>query len=332
MSIAIGSEPSAYRMLSEVSAVDVVRVGLVDDDGEDARLYQDYLDDVSPGRYRLAWFADCGAGSDALRSNAADIFLVDHRLGAQSGLDLVDRARLTGLDRPVVVLTGQGSRAVDLESMRLGAADFLDKNTLSPALLERSLRYSLQQWRVVRQLERANEELETARQQVELLANTDYLTGLANRRHFIDLCERMRQRARFSGAVNCFLMLDLDHFKRINDTFGHSAGDFALQAFGRILRRVLRPNDIMGRIGGEEFAALLPSCDLDGGRAVGERLRLATEAETIRHLDTDLALTVSGGVAAVDTEAGGIDRAMSAADAALYAAKQAGRNRVFTAG
>jgi len=331
MSIATGSERSASRALNEAAAVDVVRVGLIDEDGDDAELYQDYLDEVSPGRYRMHWYGDEVQGGDALRGNAADIFLVDHCLGGHSGLDIVDQARLTGLDRPIVVLTGQGSRAIDLESMRLGAADFLDKNTLSPALLERSLRYSLKQWRVVRQLERTNEELETARQQVELLANTDYLTGLANRRHFIELCERMRQRARFGGTVNCFLLIDLDHFKRINDTFGHSAGDYALQAFGQLMRRVLRPNDIMGHIGGEEFAALLPNCDLDGGRAVGERLRQATEEEAIRHLDTELALTVSGGVAAVDTEPGGIDRAMSLADSALYAAKQAGRNRVFIA-
>ncbi|MEQ8349138.1 MAG: diguanylate cyclase [Sneathiellaceae bacterium] len=332
MSIAIGSERSASRTLNEAAAVDVVRVGLLDDDGEEAELYQDYLDEVSPGRYRVRLYAGSDEGDDALRGNSADIFLVDYRLGPRSGLDVVDEARLAGLDRPIVVLTGQGSRAVDLESMRLGAADFLDKNTLSPALLERSLRYSLKQWRVVRQLERANVELETARQQVELLANTDYLTGLANRRHFIELCERMRQRARFSGTTNCFLLLDIDHFKRINDTFGHSAGDFALQSFGQIMRRVLRPNDIMGRIGGEEFGALLPGCDLDGGRTVGERLREATESQSIRHLDADLVLRISGGVALVDNEPGGIDRAMSQADAALYGAKQAGRNRVFVAG
>jgi len=332
MSIGTGLERSASRALNEAAALDVIRVGLIDDDGDDAELYQDYLNEVSPGRFRLRWYSEAAAGAEALQANAADIFLVDYRLAGLNGLELVDRARLAGLDRPVVVLTGQGNRAVDLESMRLGAADFLDKNTLSPALLERSLRYSLQQWRVVRELERTNEELETARRQVELLANTDYLTGLANRRHFIELCERMHNRSRFTGAVNCFLMLDLDRFKRINDTFGHAAGDQALQAFGQLLRRVLRPNDLMGRIGGEEFAALLPGCDMQSGLAVGERLRLACERETVHYLDKSLSLTVSGGVSQVVGEDDAIDRAMSAADAALYRAKQSGRNRILLAG
>lgn len=331
MSIGTGLERSASRALNEAAAMDVVRIGLVDDDGDEAELYQDYLDEISPGRYRLRWFGEAAAGAEALRENAADIFLVDYRLAGTSGLELVDKARLAGLDRPVVILTGQGSRSVDLESMRLGAADFLDKNTLSPALLERSVRYSLKQWRALRELERANEELETARRQVELLANTDYLTGLANRRHFIELCERMHNRSRFTGAVNCFLMLDLDHFKRINDTLGHAAGDHALQAFGLLLRRVLRPNDLMGRIGGEEFAALLPGCELQGGVAVGERLRRAIQDEPVLYLDKRLSLTVSGGVALVQGEDEAIDRAMSAADAALYRAKQSGRNRILMA-
>lgn len=158
------------------------------------------------------------------------------------------------------------------------------------------------------------------------LATTDSLTLLANRSHFIELSSHELQRAKRYGLKLAFLLMDVDHFKNFNDDYGHDVGDEALRHVGRELRQALREVDIAGRIGGEEFAVLLPETDEAGALRVAERVRRRFEDHPVQYGPQKLPLTVSIGVASGVTEEFGT--LMKRADKALYLAKKLGRNRV----
>lgn len=159
------------------------------------------------------------------------------------------------------------------------------------------------------------------------LATTDSLTGAANRRHFMELAEREVLRAHRYKHPTCLLALDVDHFKSINDTRGHAAGDDALQRLVGALRHQLRQTDILGRMGGEEFLVLLPETTAKDAMDIAERLRHAIAQLVVHSPGQPFRMTISVGVA---EQAGNetLQRLIIRADMALYAAKRAGRNRV----
>lgn len=163
--------------------------------------------------------------------------------------------------------------------------------------------------------------------QMALLATIDSLTGLVNRRAFFERTDSARMLASRQRHPISLMMLDLDHFKRINDRYGHAAGDEALRVFAGAAQQVLRDPDIMGRLGGEEFAVVLPGTDLAGAVQAAERLRLAVSASLLPLCDVDYTMSVSIGVVAIDPDEH-INAALARADHALYVAKSAGRNRV----
>jgi diguanylate cyclase (GGDEF)-like protein/PAS domain S-box-containing protein len=156
----------------------------------------------------------------------------------------------------------------------------------------------------------------------------DHLTGVANRRAFFEAAELELQRNRRAPRPTALILIDADHFKAINDRYGHPGGDAVLHALGRLLTRTFRQVDVVARVGGEEFAVLLPSSTLAGAAAVAERLRQAIAAQPIAFDGREIACTVSAGVAASDGEPLSLDTLMQRADRALYAAKANGRNRI----
>lgn len=160
------------------------------------------------------------------------------------------------------------------------------------------------------------------------LATTDQLTGLRNRAYFMDSAEvELRRNERFGHSAGA-LMADLDHFKRVNDQYGHAAGDEALRFFSRVLCETTRKVDLIGRIGGEEFAVLLPETGREEALQVAERLRAAVEAGSFDFAGTTIRFTVSVGVSIRQGSDDTLDRLLARADDALYAAKHGGRNRV----
>lgn len=163
------------------------------------------------------------------------------------------------------------------------------------------------------------------------LSLRDPLTGLANRRHFRTVIEREMDRVARSGETALLLMLDIDHFKQINDAHGHIAGDMVLQSVAQTLSEGIRPMDTLSRYGGEEFAIVLPVCPAHQGHAVAERLRLAVESTPIRiSSGQTLNVTVSiGGVYAQQWIRSTTQLWTERADRQLYLAKSAGRNCVF---
>ncbi|HEU0189308.1 MAG TPA: diguanylate cyclase [Gallionella sp.] len=164
-------------------------------------------------------------------------------------------------------------------------------------------------------------------------ARIDLLTGLNNRRHFFELAEQELARAKRYGAPLQALMLDVDHFKLVNDTYGHHAGDLVLQKLSEVCVQTLRGIDILGRLGGEEFAILLPETKGEQALEVAERLRLAVAGAAVPlEQGGSIHLTVSIGVASVAATDARIEDLLKRADTALYAAKNAGRNRVCCEG
>jgi diguanylate cyclase (GGDEF)-like protein len=156
----------------------------------------------------------------------------------------------------------------------------------------------------------------------------DPLTGVANRRNFSQVAERILARARFASRPIALLLFDLDRFKRINDTYGHHAGDAVLIEFCRLATSLLRPTDLFGRFGGEEFAGLLPDTGRQDALLLAERLRAALEATSHAVEGRTFTATVSIGVAISDQASADLDTLLDAADQALYRAKVLGRNRV----
>jgi len=168
-----------------------------------------------------------------------------------------------------------------------------------------------------------------AYEELERQAYSDYLTGLANRRHFFEQAELELARVLRYGGELSVLMLDVDHFKRANDTYGHQVGDIVLQTLSEICLSTLRKNDIVGRIGGEEFAVLLPDTGREDAMDAAERLRAALAAANVPLSgDQPLRFTASFGVATLCGKDANIDILLNKADQALYRAKGEGRNRV----
>lgn len=168
-------------------------------------------------------------------------------------------------------------------------------------------------------------------QKLRNLATTDSLTGLPNRRYFFDRMEQALARIqRHEGQGTMLLMFDLDHFKAVNDCLGHAAGDSVLQHFSGLLSAELRKVDTAGRIGGEEFAVLLPDSDTEAARVLAERIRARVEAVAAEHCGKSIPITVSVGIAEMNPADAGIEVALARADRALYQAKESGRNRVST--
>lgn len=177
---------------------------------------------------------------------------------------------------------------------------------------------------VIRDITDKREASETLRK----ATSCDHLTGLANRRAFFEAAELELARWRRSPRPLSLIVFDVDHFKRVNDTHGHPAGDDVLRQLAGILSATFRDVDVVARIGGEEFAVLLPSTDLEGAMAVADRLRQAVESRPVIVDGVTIRSTLSGGVATMDASTSGLDALLKRADQALYAAKAGGRNRI----
>lgn len=232
-----------------------------------------------------------------------------------------------------VDLASLGNRRIDLKQKQVNELSQLEhafNNMLGTLDAERkahdasleALNRSLES-----QVIKRTEELAEANQRLEQLVRTDALTGVANRRYFVEQAEVEIERARRGSLPLSLLMIDLDHFKNINDTWGHAAGDVVLQNFAEIAAGSLRVGDLFARLGGEEFSILLPNTGAEGAQDVAQRIVEAARAQAVSREGKQISYTVSIGAAAL-RENENLDVMMSRADAAMYRAKQAGRDRV----
>lgn len=258
----------------------------------------------------------------AFRAQIIDLVLMDAMMPTVDGFKLTRILRgYTDSYVPILFLTGLADANSREQCVSAGADDFLSK-PVDPLELKVRLKAMLR----IRQLTWA---LEEQSRQLETLAHNDPLTGIANRRSFAKRIDEELERARRTGGALSLLMLDIDHFKRVNDTFGHAIGDDVLSYFGDLLERTSRGCDVPFRLGGEEFAILAPDSDEAAAEVLAERVRETFETQSE---DATAAgrLTVSIGIASTAGMPVGVTAAQltEAADRTLYAAKRKGRNRV----
>lgn len=222
---------------------------------------------------------------------------------------------------PVIFVTARSDDADEEAGLALGAIDFIRK-PLSPAIVRARVRNHLAFQKTAIDLRMANAELRR-------LAATDPLTGVFNRRRFLELADGELRRLGRNGRPFGLIMMDVDHFKQINDTRGHAAGDLVLKALAGACVDQLRTVDAVGRLGGEEFAILLPETDLPGIRLTAERLRHDLGEMAVPVDASAINFTVSAGFTAVTDGQDSVDEALKRADEALYKAKELGRNRAI---
>jgi diguanylate cyclase (GGDEF)-like protein len=221
-----------------------------------------------------------------------------------------------------VLLTGYDDQDSKRRGMEAGADEFLQK-PVSPFELDLRLRSLLR-------IKALTDELVRQNQRLLGLAHTDPLTGVPNRRHVLEQLRREVRRAGRYGNALAVALLDLDHFKQVNDRFGHTTGDEVLRAAARALASGIREEDTLGRIGGEEFLVVAPQVGIAEAAHMADRLRMLVQARPALAAGKPIGMTVSVGVAAVHRGAAPVSphALFEAADRALYAAKGAGRDRV----
>jgi diguanylate cyclase (GGDEF)-like protein len=296
------------------------RVLVVDDSGTIRLLLTASLRQAG---FEVVLAADGAAALARLDDSQPEVVLTDLQMPGMDGFALLERIRARPGAPEVIVVTGTHARDMDaaLRALRLGAHDFLTKPLPAGDAVALTIEKALEKKR----LREANERL---LRELEALSRTDALSGALNRRVFDETLRRELARAERHAFAVSLLLFDLDHFKRINDTHGHPAGDEVLRVFGHALAEEVRESDAVFRYGGEEFAVLLTHTPLAGAVKVAERLVARTRALAVPVSGATLRFTASVGVATSD--GGSLDPAglIEAADRALYEAKHLGRDQV----
>jgi len=289
---------------------------LLVDQGDEQR--QRLTDLLAAWGYRLTAVASAEAAEALAERMPIDIVLADMNLPGKNGIELCWdlRCRDAAAFQYLMIITGEGDVDRNIEALDGGADDFVLK-PIQAGLLRARLRLGERLVRQQRDLHR--------------LATTDPLTGLLNRRSFFETATAALARRRPGGDQAVIAILDLDHFKRVNDGWGHHVGDRVIVDTARVLAARTQSCGYVGRLGGEEFALLLAAPDRAGAVALGEELRSRIAALEIVEDARRVAVTASLGLAMVDPDDPTIDRALAQADMALYHSKHAGRNRVTIA-
>lgn len=254
-------------------------------------------------------------GIELAEENRPSLILLDVSMPDQDGFEVLHALKENPQTKQIPVIMLSASRASEdkVRSLDLGAMDYVTKPVDVPELRAR-IQSAIRLTRLMAMLEQR--------------AQIDGLTGLWNRAHFDQRLIAEMAEAKRRGTALSLVMCDLDHFKSLNDTFGHPAGDMVLEIFASLITKEIRVNDIACRYGGEEFALILPRTDANEAVGVCERIRKALCARTFRKYP-EIQATVSLGVTDTpNAETGEPGPWIEAADHALYSAKQAGRNRV----
>lgn len=283
---------------------------VVDDDPDKRTLLQVALQMAG---YDVRLAEDGAQAWAAIEANPPDLIVTDVMMPVMDGYELARRVRANAQTRfiPMIIQTAARDGAADLLlGAEAGALGYITDPTDLDLLLARA---------------RTLLDFKSYLDSCEEAAFTDHLTGLANRRRFERQLEREVERTRRYGRPFCLLMLDIDHFKLVNDTHGHEAGDEVLRHLAKVLQEGTRGIDLAARVGGEEFAVLLTETERQSGIEVTERLRAAVELMQVPDLPK---ITASFGLAEFPSSANTAPELLAAADAAMYEAKSQGRNRV----
>lgn len=320
-----------------------LRILLVEDDCDQRELIRQTLED----HFGVGTVVEADGRAAALAHDlkAFDVILADYNLPDCNGIELLEDVRRC-CATPLIMVTGENVVHIAAEAIRKGATDYVVKlgdylyaipltveKNLAVAKIKReneSLRSELE--RAFHALREKNDQLEQSLKKVEEMAATDPLTGLYNRRHFGKVLEQLFAEARRYDTDLACVMIDLDGYKQLNDTFGHQVGDQLLITAGKVIAANLRAMDVAARYGGDEFILLLPRASGAEASNVVTRIRDEFRGTSALGLHRSEGVTMSVGVGSLrGDKPAGAEGLVSAADAALYRAKAAGRNRIVIA-
>lgn len=291
-----------------------MKVLIADDDPLSLLYLQDTLQDWG---YEVETVADGTSACERLQQpDAPMLAIIDWMMPGMDGIDVCRLVRASVKDRYVylIMLTSRSETEFVVEAMNAGADDFIGK----PFNVE-ELQVRIRAGRRISDLE----------QKLRLKASHDALTGIYNRGAVIDILEKEMDRHGRDHQPVAIIFADLDHFKRVNDVYGHLAGDAVLREVSRRVGSVLRPYDSLGRYGGEELLIVLPACDAAGAVEVAERVRAVVAAQPVVTEFGAISSSLSIGVAVARTGSGlSCSSLIHVADNALYQAKEGGRNRI----
>ena len=258
--------------------------------------------------------------NNELAHHAPDLVVLDLDLKGKSGMEWLVEINKSKI-APVVIVTGSGNEQTAVEAMKKGAFDYIPKAYLTYEQFIKSLTNAWDKWNLMKERQRLQEELAH-------MAMYDALTDILSRRAVLEQAEAERLRTKRYRRELSLLMIDIDHFKQVNDTHGHITGDIVLREVAQNLKHQIRRSDFIGRYGGEEFLIILPETGLNRALTLAEKLRKRIEGLTIP-ADGDIlkGVTVSVGVSTYDNDST-IDEFINRSDKWLYAAKENGRNQV----
>lgn len=301
---------------------------LVEDDPVQASATREILTKVG---YDVLLAEDGINAIKAVKTERPDIILLDLILPGMDGYEVCRWLKIEETTKgiPVIMLTVKKELSDKISGLHIGADDYLPKPYNELELNARI--YALLRTKALQdELRMKNKQLEELLHKVNYMAITDALTGLFNRRRFHDVLTSEFERAKRYATPFSLVMMDIDHFKRVNDVFGHSVGDSVLKEVATIMKNSIREIDTASRYGGEEFIAILPNTARENARVVAERIRLMIGQHAFGGIDRNI--TVSIGISGMpDAKAESEEKLIRCADFALYRAKQLGRDRTVTA-
>ncbi|GAA6617846.1 diguanylate cyclase [Scytonema sp. NUACC26] len=300
---------------------------VVDDVSKNLQVIVEMLQNVG---YETTFASSGQQALERARAAKPDLILLDLMMLEMNGLEVCEKlkADLDLTDIPIIFLTASTEQEDLLQAFEKGAIDYVTKPFHAAELLAR-VRTHLELKLAREQLKKLLHEQKVLIQELERLATTDPLTKVFNRRHLLILAEQELKRSLRYNIVFSVLMLDIDRFKQINDTYGHAVGDRVLTVMAQVSLNCLRTVDFYGRFGGEEFVAFLPETDIDEAIIVADRIRENLEKTGILAQEQQIFITVSIGVASYHLRDDSVDAMLQRADKALYRAKNQGRNRVI---
>ena len=298
----------------------LLKILVCDDDPADRKLARTYLHQIYGNEVVVLEAGQRDEIQNALNRGSVDLILMDINMPEKSGMEWLAEI-MERQTAPVIMLTGAGTEEAAVQSIQEGAVGYLPKRTLCKEKLAIAIDAAREKWRQIQQSKASHEELEK-------LASFDSLTGLCNRRAILRRLDEQINYARRYKEELCLLMLDIDHFKKVNDQYGHLVGDEVLARVATLTQQSIRDVDVAGRYGGEEFIIILPKTNLPSALAVAERVRETIETDEIKDSEGNVFhITVSLGASSYRQ---GKDKhsLISCADEALYKAKESGRNQV----
>lgn len=311
--------------------MDTLKLLIIEDDADQRELIREQVEE----RFGAGTVVGVESRQAAVAQDLGsfDLILCDYNLPDANGLELLGEIRQR-CSTPVIMVTGENVGHIAAAAIRAGATDYVvkvgDYLFTIPLVIEKNLTVA----KIIKEKEELHRKLEESHAQLEQMAATDPLTGLYNRRHFGRVIEQLfAETLRYDKDLSC-VMLDLDHYKQLNDTLGHQVGDQLLVMAGKVIAANMRRMDVAARYGGDEFVLLIPHASGADAAAVATRIRdeYRQASAALLRREASQGVTMSIGVAAArGVGAASSEQLLARADAALYRSKETGRNRITIA-